>query len=117
MKVQIKSPRANKRKIVVPFSGEENFIVPKQGGFGQPDNEEWISVESQYANLIDTSSPAPSPTDTKFLVCGSKYIMISQAVGKLIFLNEMSAVILPPPKYWSQIKFAIAAPFCPLSYS
>lgn len=64
MKVTIKSPRANKRKIVVPFSGEENFIVPKQGGFGQPDNEEWISVESKYANLTAPASNTPSPTDT-----------------------------------------------------
>jgi len=64
MKVQIKSARANKRKLVVPFAGEENFIVPKEGGFGQPDNDEYISIDSNYANLIDTSSPAPSPSDT-----------------------------------------------------
>lgn len=65
MKVQIKSPRANKRKIVRTFSGEENFIVPMQGGFGQPDNDEWISVESEYANLttpIRTNSPSNEPT-------------------------------------------------------
>jgi len=65
MKVQIKSPRANKRKIVVPFTGEENFIVPKEGGFGHPDNDEWISVESKYANLtapISTNSPSNEPT-------------------------------------------------------
>jgi hypothetical protein len=64
MKVHIKSPRANKRKIVVPFAGEENFVVPKQGGYGQPDNEEWISIESNYANLTATPPSGPSPTDT-----------------------------------------------------
>jgi hypothetical protein len=64
MKVTIKSPRANKKKLVVPFAGEENFIVPMQGAFGQPDHEEYISVDNKFANLIDTSSPAPSPTDT-----------------------------------------------------
>ena len=65
MKVTIKSPRANKRKIVVPFSGEENFIVPMQGGYGQPDHEEYISVDNQYANLIApirTNSPSNEPT-------------------------------------------------------
>lgn len=65
MKVTIKSPRANKRKIVVPFAGEENFIVPMQGGFGQPDHEEYISVDNKYANLtapIRTNSPSNEPT-------------------------------------------------------
>jgi hypothetical protein len=65
MKVTIKSPRANKRKLVVPFAGEENFIVPKQGGFGQPDHEEYISIDNKYANAtapIRTNSPTNQPS-------------------------------------------------------
>lgn len=33
-----------KRELVVPFEGEEKFVVPKRGGFGQPDNEEFVMI-------------------------------------------------------------------------
>jgi hypothetical protein len=49
--------RVKKRVAVIPFDGEENFVVPKKGGFGQPDNENFVMVAG--ANV-----PAPDlPTD------------------------------------------------------
>ena len=38
------STRMLKREKVVPFVGEENFVVPKRGGFGQPDIEGYVMV-------------------------------------------------------------------------
>ena len=53
-----KSVRPRKREQVVPFVGEENFIVPKKGGFGQPDNEHYVMVAGGTVTTSD------NPTDT-----------------------------------------------------
>ena len=59
MKIDIKSPRANKRKLVIPFAGEENFIIQKN-------NDEYISVsnDSRYSNLntplVGQGEPPPT---------------------------------------------------------
>jgi hypothetical protein len=47
--------RVKKRISVIPFDGEENFIVPKRGGFGQPDNENFVMVAG--ANLPAPNTP------------------------------------------------------------
>jgi len=46
-----------KRERVVPFDGEENFVVPKKGGFGQPDNENYVMVQSKDANFSYLTAP------------------------------------------------------------
>jgi hypothetical protein len=53
--------RVKKREVVIPFDGEENFVVPKRGGFGQPDNE-------NYAMAVGINTPIKDipndPTNT-----------------------------------------------------
>lgn len=46
--------RVKKRIAVIPFEGEENFIVPKRGGFGQPDNENFVMVAGANVPPPDT---------------------------------------------------------------
>jgi len=53
--------RVKKRIAVIPFDGEENFIVPKRGGFGQPDNEHFVMVAG--ANVPPPDTPN-DPTNT-----------------------------------------------------
>ena len=61
MSVNIKSKKHLKREQVIPFSGEENFVVPRKGGFGMSDNEDYISVaranfsDNSYSNLTRIS--------------------------------------------------------------
>lgn len=47
-----------KRELVIPFDNEHLFTVPKRGGFGQPDNENYVMVTG--GNIGNS----PSPTDT-----------------------------------------------------
>lgn len=57
MAIKIKSKKQLKREQVIPFSGEENFIVPRKGGYGMSDNEDYITVarpnysDDSYSNL------------------------------------------------------------------
>jgi len=57
MAIKIKSKKQLKREQVIPFSGEENFIVPRKGGYGMSDNEDYITVarpnysDNSYSNL------------------------------------------------------------------
>ena len=53
-----KKVNIKKREFVIPFDNEHLFTVPKQGGFGQPDNKNFVMVTG---GNIDN---APSPTDT-----------------------------------------------------
>jgi hypothetical protein len=70
MATKIKSTKMLKREQVVPFDGEENFVVPKKGGFGQPDNENYVMVQSKDANFSYLTAPTttgntpPPPTTT-----------------------------------------------------
>ena len=71
MSVKIKSKKHLKREQVIPFSGEENFVVPRKGGFGMSDNEDYISVaradisDKSYSNLsIATLGVDDSSNDT-----------------------------------------------------
>ena len=58
MSIKIKSKKQLKREQVIPFSGEENFIVPRKGGYGMSDNEDYITVarpnysDNSYSNLL-----------------------------------------------------------------
>jgi hypothetical protein len=63
MKNNITSPTKNRRKIVVPFAGEENFVVPKKGGFGQPDNDKYVMVAGSTSRtpiVTDLSTATPT---------------------------------------------------------
>mgnify|MGYP003643697443 CR=1 FL=1 len=58
MATKQKLTRATKREMVVPFSDEHNFIVPKKGGFMQPDNERYVMAVGNQ-----TATPSNLPTD------------------------------------------------------
>jgi hypothetical protein len=61
--------RVKKREAVIPFDGEENFIVPKRGGFGQPDNANFVMVTGSTSKAPTTTAtptnlPSQEPTPT-----------------------------------------------------
>jgi hypothetical protein len=60
----IKSPTKNRRKIVVPFDGEEQFVVPKKGGFGQADNEDYVMVVGKTTSRTPINSELSTTTTT-----------------------------------------------------
>jgi hypothetical protein len=53
-----KKVNVKRRELVIPFDNEHLFTVPKRGGFGQPDNENYVMVTG--GNVGNS----PSPTDT-----------------------------------------------------
>jgi len=57
---KVKSTKMLKREVVVPFQGEENFVVPKRGGFGQPDMEGYVMATGGIDIGGTPTSPAPS---------------------------------------------------------
>jgi YD repeat-containing protein len=80
MPIRTKSTKRVKREIVVPFDGEEMFIVPKRNGFGQPDMEGYVmavgrgsnlnlgststSTTSSVPNVVGLETTVPRPTAT-----------------------------------------------------
>lgn len=55
--------RVKKREAVIPFHGEENFVVPKRGGFAQHDNENYVMVAG--SSTVTTSNlPTDGTTNT-----------------------------------------------------
>jgi hypothetical protein len=57
--------RVKKREVVIPFDGEEMFVVPKKGGFGQPDNEHYVmAVGNQTATPSNLPNDGTSNTTT-----------------------------------------------------
>jgi hypothetical protein len=56
--------RVKKREAVIPFDGEENFVVPKRGGFGQPDNENYVMVAGANVPAPDLPTNDGSNTGT-----------------------------------------------------
>lgn len=101
MSVKIKSKKHLKREHVVPFDGEENFVVPVKGGFGMSDNEDYISVaradigDGSYKNLgeISASTPTPAYQDTANMSCDAlkQYQTILQ--GYLSQINSYDASV------------------------
>ena len=61
MQNNIKPLRANMREVVTTFEGEEMFIVPKKGGFGQDDNEGFVMVAGKGTITDSTPRPASTP--------------------------------------------------------
>jgi hypothetical protein len=60
-----KSPKSPIREAVTPFLGEENFVVAKRGGFGQPDNENYVMVAGSGSVAVpDAPSESPSSSGT-----------------------------------------------------
>lgn len=64
MAVKIKSPKKIKRDLVIPFDGEEQFVVPKKGGFGQPDMEDYVMVTGATRTTLGSSSAGSTNVDT-----------------------------------------------------
>jgi hypothetical protein len=56
--------RVKKREIVIPFDGEENFVVPKRGGFGQPDMEGYVMASGRSTGLETDTSNQTLDTNT-----------------------------------------------------
>jgi hypothetical protein len=57
--------RVKKREVVIPFEGEEMFIVPKRGGFGQPDNENYVMAVGKTPPTSTTPQDLPNdPANT-----------------------------------------------------
>ena len=58
--------KQHRREVVIPFVGEEKFVVPKKGGFGQPDNEHYVMVSGDVPSVskidMTPSPPVPPPT-------------------------------------------------------
>jgi hypothetical protein len=63
MPKQDKSPKKVKNDVIIPFDGEENFVVPKKGGFGQADMEGYVMITGRglgSAALSNTQTGAGS---------------------------------------------------------
>lgn len=63
MQTKTKSTKRLKREKVIPFHGEENFVVAKKGGFGQADNEHYVMVAGS-TTIATQSLPSDSPSST-----------------------------------------------------
>jgi hypothetical protein len=63
MQTKTKSTKRLKREKVIPFHGEENFVVAKKGGFGQADNEHYVMVAGS-TTIATQSTPSDSPSST-----------------------------------------------------
>lgn len=63
MATKQKSTKRLKREAVVPFIGEENFVVPKKGGFAQPDMEGYVMVAG--TQIVASDTPASTPSDSQ----------------------------------------------------
>jgi hypothetical protein len=64
MSVTIKGNKRTKREMVIPFEGEEMLVVPKRGGFGQPDMEGYVMAVGNTSRTPTTSStPQDLPND------------------------------------------------------
>jgi len=52
--------RVKKREVVIPFEGEEMFVVPKRKGFGQPDMEGYVMATGGRTTGIETDTSNPT---------------------------------------------------------
>lgn len=90
MSVTIKGNKRVKREIVVPFEGEEMFVVPKRKGFGQPDMEGYVMAVGTTSSTLEGSTlGSPTPTTTT-----SSPTLSSSTLGSST-LGDGSAI--PPP--------------------
>jgi hypothetical protein len=68
MATKTKSTKLQKREAVVPFVGEEQFVVPRPKGFGQPDMEGYVMVAGNASVDVPntpTSTGVELPTSTQ----------------------------------------------------
>lgn len=56
--------RVKKREVVIPFEGEEMFVVPKRKGFGQPDMEGYVMATGVKSTGLDTNTSTPTLEQT-----------------------------------------------------
>ena len=63
MSIKIKSNKRTQRRAVIPFDGEEQFVVPKKGGFGQPDMEGYVMVAGS-STIATSDNPIESPSSS-----------------------------------------------------
>jgi hypothetical protein len=65
MATRQKTSKPTKKEMVMPFHDEHNFVVPKKGGFAQPDNEHYAMLVAPITlgGTTDTTTPN-QPTQT-----------------------------------------------------
>ena len=70
--------KTKKREGVIPFSGEENFVVPKRGGFGQIDNENYFMIAGGSETVVKgvTDSIPTGIVDTPPIIALDNPILI-----------------------------------------
>ena len=61
----IKSTKRTKREMVIPFEGEEMLVVPKKGGFGQPDMEGYVMATGNRTMGVGTRDTLGLGTTTQ----------------------------------------------------
>jgi hypothetical protein len=60
MSVTIKGNKRTKREMVIPFEGEEMFVVPKRKGFGQPDMDKYVMAVGSQTGRTPTTTTTPT---------------------------------------------------------
>lgn len=98
MQQRLKSTKLLKREKVSTFDGEENFIVPKKGGFGQPDNENFVNVVTQNTIETPTSPPIISvPSTLESGQTNSTNISVISAGQTGTAITPSQTTNVPPP--------------------
>jgi len=69
MSATIRGNKRLKREMIIPFEGEDMLVVPKRGGFGQPDMEGYVMAVGNQTGRTPTTSSTPQdlpndPTNT-----------------------------------------------------
>ena len=83
--------RVKKREVVIPFEGEEMFVVPKRGGFGQPDNEHYVMAVGNQ-----TATPSDLPTDGSANTGSSTAVPVTTA-GEPIYVPSTNTTTTTEP--------------------
>jgi hypothetical protein len=83
--------RVKKREVVIPFEGEELFVVPKRKGFGQPDMEGYVMATGSRTTGLetDTSNPTLETTTSTSPTIQTGNTGVGTAIG--------SSADIPPP--------------------
>jgi hypothetical protein len=95
MPIKNKSVRPRKREQVVPFVGEENFVVPKQGGFGQPDMEDYVMVAGGSVVVADTPTGSTGGSTLETTTSTNIPITPAEQTGS-VPPSTTSSTITPP---------------------
>jgi hypothetical protein len=89
--------RVKKREVVIPFEGEEMFVVPKRKGFGQPDMEGYVMATGGRTTGLETDTSNPTlDTNTNTTSGGTSTIFQTGNTG--IGIATGSSADVPNPR-------------------